>query len=1101
MSIRAVIASAGVALVTLTSTLPSAGRVATSDEVVARLAAELEGLRDRYDNGPWPGLEREVRGLLDRTEVELGSEHPFVADVLDLYVQVLFNSGQRRRVDSLSYATRAVDLRRRHQGEHSAQFAASLLNLAALLADNNQRALAITMYERSLKITTSALGEGSDQEARTREFLGDLYLELDDFTRAEKLLGRALAIRLERHGELDPSVAQALNTLSKLDMKRGEWDAAVVKLVRAMRIYRATLSPENPMLLRGVSNLANAYSARGDLELARDLFVEALEGRRRTVGDYHPVTASTHGALGQLLQRAGELESARYHFQESSLGYRRGLGSDHPSYALAASRLADVKLEVADYEGAEVRAVEALSIRRKAYGDEHAAVASSLSQLGEISLLQGRLEEARRHLEQALLIQRKVLGAAHPAVAETLLRLANLAEAEGDLPTANADARAALGILDAAEDAGFSRVRMLTYVAKVGFLSGRDADASSAVEKAFELLGSKHIPDHPLALRLGLLRALLHYRSGDHQAARRSGLAMFGAALGDTQQTLGSLTEREAFLYSGSLFESLSLLLSLTDDGGRPDQAAVESAFAALVRSRSVVVETLAERHRFLRAASDPRTQDLYARWITARDRLGQLLLREAGIAPQEDGYNLLDDARLAVDRAEEDLVISLAGRSTRRRDGDDADVARIVGALAGDEALVSLALYDDYGGTLRREPAPRRYMAFVATSEPRALSAVDLGPAPELDALVDGLLAATRQDERSFRRWGTQLRERLWDPLAPSVGARRRVFLVLDGKLNLVNFYALPTGADRYLIDSGVVFHALETERDLVAPPPPVQSKGLLAVGSPDFDSSSGREPVRVAALDVDSSRGVSLAGGAGECHRPVRSRFAALPATRREVEEVLDLWSANVPGEPETALVATAATEPAFRSVANGKRILHLATHGFVHEGSCDAPRRSGRARSLFSGTEADARSGSFSGLALAGANHLPGFASGESDGILTTQEIAALDLDETQWAVLSACATGVGEIWAGEGVDGLQRAFRIAGARSVIMSLWPAEDEPTARWMSALYRARLAKHLDTAESVRFAAAEALASMRDASASTHPRSWAAFVSFGDWR
>ena len=68
--------------------------------------------------------------------------------------------------------------------------------------------------------------------------------------------------------------------------------------------------------------------------------------------------------------------------------------------------------------------------------------------------------------------------------------------------------------------------------------------------------------------------------------------------------------------------------------------------------------------------------------------------------------------------------------------------------------------------------------------------------------------------------------------------------------------------------------------------------------------------------------------------------------------------------------------------------------------------------------------------------------------------------LDLQGTEWAVLSACETGLGEIKAGEGVFGLRRAFQIAGARTVIMSLWSVEDRATRTWMRALYEGRLSK-----------------------------------------
>jgi CHAT domain-containing protein len=112
-----------------------------------------------------------------------------------------------------------------------------------------------------------------------------------------------------------------------------------------------------------------------------------------------------------------------------------------------------------------------------------------------------------------------------------------------------------------------------------------------------------------------------------------------------------------------------------------------------------------------------------------------------------------------------------------------------------------------------------------------------------------------------------------------------------------------------------------------------------------------------------------------------------------------------------------------------------------------------------------------------------------------------VAGLNLQGTEWVVLSACDTGLGEIRAGEGVFGLRRAFQIAGAHTIIMSLWSVEDQSTRNWMRALYEGRLERHLSTADAVHQASLHILQSRRAAGQSTHPFYWAAFVAAGDWK
>ena len=122
------------------------------------------------------------------------------------------------------------------------------------------------------------------------------------------------------------------------------------------------------------------------------------------------------------------------------------------------------------------------------------------------------------------------------------------------------------------------------------------------------------------------------------------------------------------------------------------------------------------------------------------------------------------------------------------------------------------------------------------------------------------------------------------------------------------------------------------------------------------------------------------------------------------------------------------------------------------------------------------------------------------GKEDGILTAEEIALLDLRAVRWAVLSACATGQGPLEPGEGVLGLRRAFQIAGAGTLIVSLWPVEDEATRHWMRALYDARRGGG-STIDAARTASLGVLEEQRRIGGTTHPYFWGGFVTIGDWR
>jgi CHAT domain-containing protein len=245
---------------------------------------------------------------------------------------------------------------------------------------------------------------------------------------------------------------------------------------------------------------------------------------------------------------------------------------------------------------------------------------------------------------------------------------------------------------------------------------------------------------------------------------------------------------------------------------------------------------------------------------------------------------------------------------------------------------------------------------------------------------------------------------------------------------------------------------------------------------------------------------------------------QFPPLEGTRREAREIASLWTDS----PAQILESRDANERAFKKAAPGHRVLHLATHGFFLGSDCPpaAALRSGSGQAVrpgqagtrsIGGLSTAAKAGPklelgegpllLSGLALAGANRRAIAGPDDEDGILTAEEVTALNLEGVEWAVLSACDTGLGEVKAGEGVFGLRRAFQVAGVRTVIMSLWPIDDQAARLWMRTLYERRLKGHLSTAEAMRAASLSVLRARRARGQTTHPFYWAAFVATGAWQ
>jgi CHAT domain-containing protein len=326
------------------------------------------------------------------------------------------------------------------------------------------------------------------------------------------------------------------------------------------------------------------------------------------------------------------------------------------------------------------------------------------------------------------------------------------------------------------------------------------------------------------------------------------------------------------------------------------------------------------------------------------------------------------------------------------------------------------------------------------------------------------------REARTEARRLGGALAARIWEPWGPALGAARELLIVPDGPLHFVPFAALPEGTGSFLLESAPPIRYLGAERDLASDAErsridsPGEAVRLLALGAP--------EPL------------------------PAAWTFPPIAGAEAELREVTNLWRLN--GAPADLRLGGGATEREL--VERGERagVLHLATHAFF------AIEEAGGARRLDGEPGPGHAPGDLGALARIGLVLAPSretVGSGTSlalaDGLLSGEEIAALDLSGVRLAVVAACDSGAGTPARVEGVLGLRRGLTVAGAASQVLALFPVEDEATRHFMGELHRGLLGGD-SPAAAVRRAGLARLAAARAAGVADDIRSWGAFVALG---
>lgn len=871
--------------------------------------------------------------------------------------------------------------------------------------------------------------------------------------------GHAVSALRHRTSPGHPYLVTALWCYSRVLSNERDYRGALALLQEALRIGTATYGELSTHLLNTLGDLAVVYERLGQPGSAVDAARRAVDIADAHLGADHLVTGVFLGTLGSLLVEDGDLAGGLRSAMRAVAIHER---TSPERFELAASLMlmADVQMRAGDFVAARRQLERALVLFTRLTGNASYRVIHVWVRLGQVGLALHEPASAVREFERALAASRTEVASEGTLVQDARLGRADALIALGRFDAARQDLDEA-GRL--ATDIGPARARQRELLTRLDSAQERWQAALAHAQAAFDdyraISGAGSVETVGPLARLAQAHAALGHR----MEALAAGLESEAVRRRVQADLAAGLPERPALSAGVPDVTAQSVLTQLAVSDGE----VAPRVWDAIIRSRALVTDAVAERARVSRSSSDPLMRQQAAALADARTALARAVLRGRGATAADDYSREILHLR---ERAEE-AEFALAERSASFR------LARAESSTGFAEMARHLPPRSAVIGYVRTDS---RYVAFVTRGS--GAVAVDLGVASVIERLVRnwrseitremnaGGRSATVNEQRATTS-GQALRRAVWDRLRTHLAGTHRVFIVPDGALSFVNVAALPDASGAYLVETGPLIHLLSTERDLLIESSRTTGIGLLAVGNPAFDAGFARASAR-------------LRGAETECDDMSVTRFAPLPGAAAEVRGVVEAWRSAGRG-PSESLTGTAATKAAFAAKAEGKGVLHLATHGFFVPKTCK--------RDVVIEQNPLLRAG----IALAGANDREA----RDGGILTAAEIAGLGLDGTAWVVLSGCDTGTGDVLAGEGVLGLRRAFHTAGVRTVVASLWPVEDEETRHWMVALYAAHFQQGRDTAEAVRAAQLARIRARRHAGASTHPFYWAAFLAVGDWR
>jgi CHAT domain-containing protein/tetratricopeptide (TPR) repeat protein len=948
-------------------------------------------------------------------------------------VSSLFQQGSYKA--SIEVCTRLCAIVKQNFGESDPTYADCLIELGRLYRYMGAYSTAEPLYQKALEIMHKAYGENHPDYARSLNNIAELYRDMGAYSTAEPLYQKALEIVHKAYGENNEFYATILNNLGLMFFAKGDYSQARPLLQKALDITRNILGESHPDYAGSLNNLAQVYHDIGDYSKAEEILRKALsirESRAKELGEVSLEYLEVLNNLGELYRDMNLYSHAERLYLDALDFIHENRNEDNLFSATIFNNLGSIFSRRGEYSKAEHFLQKTLDIRRKLLGENHPLYVQALSNMGQNYKDRGEYSKAEPILQKTLDIRRKLLGENHPHYYNSVLTIGNLYR------------------------------------------------ATNQQNKAFYFLEeSTKIADRMIDLVFSIS------------------------------------SDRQRMLFLKLLESGFHSFLSLILHEFSQNSDAIEAALNLIMKRKSIVAEVLGVQREVVLGGKYPDQKLKLMELNKISTRIGEMAL--AGSTREEspsEFKRILAQLNIEKEQLETDLAYKIP-EIRLMKNLESTNCETVANNLPEGSALLEFIRFHFslVGEIVMNRP---QYLAFILRpKEPNNVQMINLGYADVIDQLVTNfrmsiikegeaiqeygrhlVTATTEPDRQHFDSWkdtGNDLYSLIFRPLLFAIGDCKRLFIAPDGDLARLPFEVLPTDKDgrRFLIDDYSISY-LTTARDVLRIKKltiEIPNEPLVAV-DPDFNLTISRNSGHTRNIESMSKEIRSISKQSRDFSS--NFRFDPLPGTKKEGKEISKLL--NIQPWMEEKVV-----ESSLKSYRS-PRILHIATHGFflpdeLYDPNKGIPINEGEnGPSHLSGQNLE-NPMLRSGLALAGANNrtrlevLPPEA---EDGILTAVDVSGMDLTNTELVVLSACETALGKVHAGEGVFGLRRAFVLAGAQTLVMSLWKVQDEPTKELMVDFYK-RMLSGKPRAEALR----ESQLAMKEKY--PDPYYWGAFICQGN--
>ncbi|MDZ4808082.1 MAG: CHAT domain-containing tetratricopeptide repeat protein [Bacteroidota bacterium] len=986
--------------------------------------------------------------------------------------------------------TESLNILKRTVGENNVLYAGNLNNMATLYVNLGQYQKAKLLLVRVLEIRKNILGETHPDYAESLNNLAALYGDMDQFAKAEPLYKEAIAITKKTLGENHHDYAIMIDNLALLYKKTGRYELALQHYMQAGEIRMRTVGESHPDLASSLMNIAELYVIAGQYEKAEPLYMASKDIIKKTFGEVHPEYATVLNNFGSLYESMGQYKKAESFYMESIAIKKKIIGESHISYATALNNLAFLYFNIGQFEKAEPIFSRAMQITGIALGENNPAYATNLDNLANVWQSLEQFSKAELAYTRAMAIRKKTLGENNDYYARSLNNLASLytqlgqyKKAEPLIVTAKDIWKNTLGETSPAYATGINNLAAIYRKSQTQYAKAEELYLE-AIRLRKMILGEHH-PFYSISQN-GL--ALLYTQMGQYKKAEPLYLSSSNIVLQNIAGTFSILSEKEKGNFLNNNKEIAECGNSYLYINPKADASIAENNYDLELGFKSLSLADTRNMLELLRNSKDTAVKRIFDEWAAVKN----MLAKQYTLAPAGRSIDLKP-----VEAEAESLEKELNRRSSVF--GNQQKTLRITtkdiqNKLATDEAAIEFVRFRFFN---KKWTDSVIYGAYILRKDDAAPQFVPLCEKKQLQQLFDSAgNTATRLVKSFYRgldvtnketaRLGSKMYKLIWEPLEPFLKGIKKVSYSPAGKLYGIAFHALPVDSTTILMDKYQLQQYTSTRQISFRTENKEEVKpgSIVLFGNAMFTMDS-LQLVKQRKNNIKTETS-SASSYISKNRGNENGVWLNLPGTAEEVKKISQLFEENKISTQ--SFIQESASEENLKGVMEKKpQILHIATHGFFLPESNKKKGVSVSQGNAYSLAEDPLLR---TGLVLAGGNYAWSGKTpvdGVEDGIATAYEISQLNLSNTELLVLSACETALGDIKGSEGVFGLQRGFKMAGVKKMIVSLWQVPDKETAELMTAFY-----SYWINGKNINESFYQAQADMRKKYAAYY---WAAFV------